>query len=286
MLILVVIGLSLAVFFYVGGMFLQGYIYTEPSQELYWQAPAAAGALTVFLMLWCVLVVNAEGANKSDIPYDTIFKFQPRVDLLKEPAQQIWVIKDGEKKLYKRKRFEQNKYRYFDTTTDRPLRDSDLPPRTKPPGVEPDIIELEDIDGERYLFHRAPSSEGSYEEFVSDQGWVMKAYEDGPTGNPSKFRWGRFMMALFLNFGFFLLWWLCLWLLLRFQWGHALGLGFVLWLVFTFALLPMLLTQAADVAQRNAAAARQVARRQPNHVRRQPDHVLARMCMMSPSWTI
>ena len=64
-------------------------------------------------------------------------------------------------------------------------------------------------------------------------------------------------MTLLLNFGFFLCCWLTLWLLLRFQWSHALGLGFVLWLVFTLSLLPMLLTRAAEVAQANAAASRQ-----------------------------
>jgi hypothetical protein len=87
----------------------------------------------------------------------------------------------------------------------------------------------------------------------------MKEFDDGPNGMPSIFLWSRFLMTLFLNFGHFLLWWLCLWLLLRFQWSHALGLGFVLWLVFTLFFLPMLLGYAAEVAESNAAAARQVA---------------------------
>src|SRR5438094_6820358 len=108
LIVLVVTGITLALFFYVGGSFLQGYIYTEPSQELHWQAPAAGGVLAVFLMLWCLLIATAEGATPRDIPYDTIFRFSPRVDLLPEPAREIWAIsKDGQEKPYKRARLGQ-----------------------------------------------------------------------------------------------------------------------------------------------------------------------------------
>ena len=44
---------SLALLFWVGAMFLQGYLYTQPSQHLHWQAPAAALAVAVFVTLWC-----------------------------------------------------------------------------------------------------------------------------------------------------------------------------------------------------------------------------------------
>jgi hypothetical protein len=257
-------------------MFLQGYIYTEPSQELHWQAPAAGGVLAAFLMLWCVLVAGAEGATPRDIPYDTISSFKPRVDLLKEPPLEIWAVyKDGQEKRYKRERLGQTKWRYADPnyTPSRPWRSD---------GVEGVLLV---IDGEKYLFKRGPSSEGSYGEFVSDKGWVMKEFDDGPTGMPSVFLWGRFLMTLFLNFGHLLLWWVCLWLLLRFQWSHALGLAFILWLVFTLFFLPMLLSYAAEVAESNAAAARQVAVTALSGETIPSNYVLARICMMSPSCT-
>ena len=246
LLIVAVTGLALGVFLYVGSLFLQGYIYTEPSQGLRWQAPAAGAALMVFFMLWCVLIANTEGATPRDIPYDTVFRFSPRADLLKEPAKEIWAIQaDGEKKAYKRKRevtgIGQISNRYLDTVFNRPWRNE---------GITGVLLE---IDGEKQLFKRVPGSDSSYGEFVNDLGWVMKNYEDGPSGVPSIFRWGRFLMNFVLNFGHFLLWWLCLWLLLRFQWSHALGLGFVLWLIFTLSFLPMLLNYAAEVAQSNAA---------------------------------
>jgi hypothetical protein len=247
LLVFLVTGASLAVFFYVGASFLQSYIYTEPSQELYWQAPAAAGVLAAFFTLWCLVVANAEGASPRDVPYDTIFRFSPRVDLLKEPARELWAkYQDGQEKRYDRERLSQTRWRYVDTnyTPSRPWQGD---------GVEGVAVE---IDGEKSFFKRVPGSDGSYGEFVNDKGWVMKEYDDGPTGTPSVVRQGRFVATLLLNLAHFLLWWLCLWLLLRFQWSHALGLGFVLWLISTLAFLPMVLTSAAEVAESRATVTR------------------------------
>ena len=87
LLILLITGLGMAVLLYVGAMFFQGYIYTEPSRELYWQAPAAAGVLTLFLMLWCVLDANSPGTAPGDIPYDTIFRFTPARRFIERACQ-------------------------------------------------------------------------------------------------------------------------------------------------------------------------------------------------------
>jgi hypothetical protein len=205
-------------------------------------------------MLWCMLVANAEGASATNIPYNTLFNFRADAYLLPEPATEIWAIKKGgDKKPFQRKGqvtgVGQTSYRYYDTSINpnRPWRNE---------GVEAILLV---IGGENYLFKRNKNATGPYGEFVSDDGWVMIEYEDGPTGRPRAFRWGLFLMNLILNAAHFLLWWVCLWLILRFQWAHALGLAFVLWLLFTFSLLPMLLGQAAEVAENRAATTRQVA---------------------------
>ena len=70
--------------------------------------------------------------------------------------------------------------------------------------------------------------------------------------SPCRFSLGTLLMNVILHFGFFLAWWLSLWLLMRFQWSHALGLGFVLWLVFTLSIMPLLLAYAAGVAEARA----------------------------------
>jgi hypothetical protein len=243
MLILLVVGVSLAVVIYIGSMFLQGYIYTEPSDQLYWQAPAAAGVLMVYFMLWCVLIANSKDATPTNIPYDVIQRASAEVDLLPDPAKEIWVEKkNDEKKVYQRRPNPTGGrgYRYVDPLNNRVLSDE---------GVQ--TVELV-IDGEKHVFQRTPTSPGDNISYVSDNGWVMKGYGDGPSGIPTLFRWGRFWLTVFLNLLHFVAWWLCLWLLVRFQMLHALGLAFALWLVVTLSVLPMLLGYAAEVAQRTA----------------------------------
>lgn len=243
LLILAITGLTLAVFFFVGSLFLQGYIYTEASPLLYWQAPAAGAILAVFLLLWCIMVARSPDARPDDIPYDTIFRFSPRVDLLKKPAKELWVVnRKGMEIPYRLERrpdaVSGNAYRYVDPKTSRPL---------KPEEVK--AIKLVEKN-QSYLFNEAPGTEGGNRYFVSDQGWVIRDFGDGPDGIPTTFLWSRFLINLILNVSHFLLWYFLLWLVLRFAGAHALGLGFCLWLVFTLAVLPMLLTYAAEVAQK------------------------------------
>src|SRR4051812_24069436 len=70
-----IVGVTLFALLWGGALFLQGYFYTEPAAGLSWRAPAAAGALTLFYGLWCVLDYGATGASRTNLPYDTVFRF-------------------------------------------------------------------------------------------------------------------------------------------------------------------------------------------------------------------
>lgn len=246
LLILLVVGAALTVLLWAGTVFLQGYYYTEPTAGVAWQAPAAGAALTVFLALWCLLVANSSTATTQDVPYDTLFRFSPEVEMSKEPVRELWAVRKGAKEpvRYVRKRDAQGRFEYRDTTL--------AAGPWKSGGVQAILVPGE--GGEKVRFDPLPASEGTYRQFRDESGWVMREYDTGPTGTPTKFRWGRFLMNLLLNFFHLGLWFVCLWLLLRFQWAHALGLAVVLWLVLTLAVLPMLLTQAAQVAQEQRGA--------------------------------
>src|SRR5439155_8961007 len=67
-------------------------------------------------------------------------------------------------------------------------------------------------------------------------------------GRLSTTRWGLLWGNLFLNLIHFLLWFVCLWLLLRFQWSHALGLAVILWLIMTIFGVPALLAKVETAA--------------------------------------
>ena len=56
------------------------------------------------------------------------------------------------------------------------------------------------------------------------------------------------LMTFLLNFLHLGVWFVCLWLLLRFQWSHALGLAIVFCLAMTLVVLPMLFTRTERAA--------------------------------------
>jgi hypothetical protein len=244
LLILLVAVVGLIAFFWAGTFFFQGYIYTEPTSGLAWQAPAAGAAVGAFVAVWCLCVASSSDASPTDIPYDTLFRFSPKVSMFLRPAPKLTAIKqDGKRIEYVCKRLDQTRYRYVDTAYEpRPWNSTKVK-----------AIEL-DYQGQKVVFNMRPVTDaGMYREFVSDDGWVMLDYDDssqtaGPTGMPSQFRTGRFILNLFFNFGLLVVVFLSLWLLLRYQWPHALGLAFVIWLVCVLTVLPMLLSYAAGVA--------------------------------------
>ena len=238
LLILLVTGVGLTMLLLLGSIFIQGYIYTEPNRAIFWGAPAAGAVLTLFLASWCAANAYSDKASPKDIPYDTLFNFSPRVDLSEQPAKRLWAIRKGGKTTeYVSQRTAQTRWEYRDTTYDRRP--------WNPANVE--AIEIE-YDGQKIRLDRQPYTEGAYRTFVSPDGWTMTEFDDGPTGVPTAFRVGRFLANLFFNGMHFLLWFLCLWLLLRYLWSHALGFAFVLWLVMTLTVMPMLLGYAAQVA--------------------------------------
>ncbi len=237
--IFLITAFGLATLLYVGGMFLQGYFYTQPSEGMLWQAPLSGVILAGFFFFWMWMVASSPDAVPSDIPYDTLFRFSPRIDMTREPVPKIWAnYKGGKTVEYRSRRKGQKTWDYIDTSTQ--------PRRWSPTGVE--SIQIETKDKEKMLFKYQPGGEGNYRRFVSDEGWTMVEFDDGPTGIPTIVRTSRLLINLALNSVHFFAWFLCLWLLMRFHWGHALGFAVALWLVMTIALLPMILTNAAEVA--------------------------------------
>ncbi|MCI0685174.1 MAG: alkaline shock response membrane anchor protein AmaP [Gemmataceae bacterium] len=243
-LMMLVVTLGLIVLLWVGALFFQGYFYTEPAAQIVWGAPAAGVMLGGFLAWWLVTVVRTPETRPEDIPYDTIFRFSPRVYMVNEPVKQLWAVKkNNEKVLYERYRLDQRRYEYKDVTTKRPWNGN---------GVEK--VEIVHND-EKYVFEKEKTTaSGAYQRFVNDKGWSMSTGERGISGEPTTFRTSRFLANLFFNFTHLALWFAGLWLLLRFQWTHALGLAFCLWLLVTLAFMPMMLGYAAELAQTRTTA--------------------------------
>jgi hypothetical protein len=250
-----------------GTYFFQGYIYTEPSQGLYWQAPAAGALMAAGFAIWCFTVALYPGANPSNIPIHVLHKFSAKVDMFEplKPARKLWAIKsdrrktgddkDGEKIEYDLDRVNQKQFRYLDTSVPRrPWNSQDVI-----------AVEIKTDDGSMMRFDLVKTESGRLDlvksessqnrRFRSSDGWEMVETTDGPTGNPERFLLGRLIWNIVFNLAHLAGWFIALCLILRFQWGHALGLAVVLWLIFTLALLPMMLDYAAIVAEKRQSAA-------------------------------
>lgn len=238
LLILLVVGFALAVLFGAGALFLQGYIYQEPAPGLLWRAPAAAAGVTMFLALWCLL--NYRSPDRAELPYNTLFEFTGS-DKWGDPVRELWAVKDNGK----------TRTRYVLKTT------TGVPPRHE--YRDPDrnavwsstsvrtlegVVILEGEGNERHeVLFKADPTAGRYVE----EGGRRYITEDqlGRVITPG--RGGLTAVMLLLHVLFLTVLFACLWLLLRFQWVHALGLAAAFWFIMILFLLPMVFSRIKNV---------------------------------------
>lgn len=215
----------LSVLLGVGTVWFQGYIYSEPVEQVFWRAPTAALALTLFMAFWSFLEA------KNPTRFETLFNFSPRDD---RSWDEFLAIKGQEKVVYRKRKDSRGHVVYKDESG------RDLM-------THPDAIIVKD-DGTDITFKAEKDEKGRYKietgqslRLLDEQGRVMT--EDQP-GLVSRFRWSLLFVNVFVNFLFLVVWFLTVWLLLRFQWTHALGLAVFFWLTVILTMMPMLLIRA------------------------------------------
>jgi hypothetical protein len=235
-LILLVVFVVLSLLLAAWTLFFQGYIYNEPVSAIYWRAPAAAAALTFFLLIWVILDSGTIKKSTDEGRYRPLHDSSTRE---METFDKLTILTQDRKKVtYKRTR-QDNHYVYL-SNNGRSL-----------PTTRPLEIIATDQNGQEHIFKPKTDAKGNFQK-ENDQ---VRYYEEGnprrymdesAIGQITIFHFGWLLMTLILNFGFLIVWFASLWLLLRFQWSHALGLAFVAWLISLFV-LPMILTQAEKV---------------------------------------
>jgi hypothetical protein len=230
---------GLAVLLFAGTAWFQGYIYSEPAEELYWRAPAAAGALTLFLAFWGFLAYRSPG------DYPAMFQ----------------LTSEG-----KPKEFDKMKAVYGDEKIEelrrapgRRGRDSYVDAQGNPMKTRPFAVIVEE-DGEQVRFDAERDGkffkprDGTLH-YKDSRGRVMT--EDALGFLPTS-RLGLFWGNVLLNLVHFGVWFVCCWLLLQYQWSHALGVAAVLWLIMTFSVAEMLV-QRVERAKKERLQADSVA---------------------------
>jgi hypothetical protein len=249
---LFVVGLAIAGLLWVGTLFLQGYVYSEPATALHWRAPAVAGALFLFLLVWCLLDYRLYDPTAGDeLPLDTPFRitvsrYEPATE-----AEHIKTLKDGKETLYKWQRKggvgrKEGEYVSVNLEKNRPWsRDAN--------GLIDGVLVEENGKWVAYKLVRPAGGkfkEGEEARFQEEGGSRVLSESDVKAGaRRTTFRLGLVVVNVIFNALHFALWFVGLWLLLRYQWAHALGLAVVLWVVMTLAVLPMVFDRAKEAAK-------------------------------------
>jgi hypothetical protein len=284
--VLVVMALALAVLLWVGTAWFQNLIYSEPAENLHLGAPVAALALTGYLALWCFLEYRAASRGEPgrhgslfEFPAYEVQEFQKiwavkgrlvPAEEGKNPGDkdfdQNWILRDPREIVYESRRtgpFGQSQYQDMNG---RSFARSDADGmvvvltvhENDNPQNPPIVFQAEvtrDVSGQP-IFKVDPNQ--SSPRYVEVGG--RRVMTEDSLGRLRTFRWGLFFTNLLLNSAHLALWFVCLWLLLRFQWSHALGLAFIFWLLMSFAILPMLLERADEAGQERAARTENPAR--------------------------
>jgi hypothetical protein len=224
-LILIGVAVGLGVLFWAGAVGLQNFYYNDPAPDLYWRAPAAAVALTAFLGVWFWIDYRSPGT------LGTLLSFTASDDV--EFTDLYWIKKDKTEVHYRRKA----DGKYLDTSTNRPWTHS-----TADELVEE--MRAQAKQGDPVMFKAELTPDGKFANPIRyiEQGGKGRVMTEEELGRVSSSK----SSSVLLNFAwsglFYGVCFLCIWLLLRFQWPHAIALAFPIWLAFT-VIMPFLLSK-------------------------------------------
>src|SRR5262245_49773797 len=259
---LTVLAIALLVFvglvavLWLGTIWAQGYFYDSVVENLSWRAPAAAGALTLFFLLWLVL------ENRRPNTADTLFRFSS--EQADEFDRFISVRRDqeGDKEIaYEKRSLPGGRAEFTDS--------SGTPWARSKSGMMIAIILEEKVEGEEKTQRRRfdtdlspdgktfkPPAAGGVQQPIEykEQNGSRKIAEN-QLGRAVRDRAGRKLFNLLVNLLQFVVWFVVLWLLLRFQWPHALLGAVICWMVMSLGVLPFMLDRARDANKKRPAKA-------------------------------
>jgi hypothetical protein len=256
-LVLLLVAFVLSVLFWVGSLWFQAYIYESPSEGLAWRGPAAGAALAAFLALWCLLDYRTGfvQATVAKVPFDTWWDFTITATYPRQPVKRFWSVKKDQEGKEKVTEYVQHRtgglgsgLQYVDP------QNNNLPWSREGSGIVRAVI-LEE-DGQKVRFN-AQLTDGKFKDeparYVEEGGTRSITEEDVKRGQLTETYPLRLVVYLVLNVLHLGLWFVCLWLLLRYQWTHALGLGVVLFVATSLLVFPLLMSLTKDAVRQKPA---------------------------------
>jgi hypothetical protein len=230
----------------------QNYVYLEATAGVFWRAAVAGSVLTAYLGFWCLLSYLAVRADpKSPNPFATTFNFNPSRD---QQYPVLWTVVRKRHTPEEGKAPEETEVRTRyqlvwpgkgppQYRKDGLVHGAELPPR-------PEEIIVREGD-EEVSFKPDRDANGNYK-IEEDKGFFTpptkrplkyrdarnRVMEEGSLGVlPVPPRTGQIVVNCLLNFGLLGVWFACVWLLLRFQAGHAFLMALACWLVMLFCIV-------------------------------------------------
>jgi hypothetical protein len=248
----VVLAFVLVLFLWGGSMLLQGWLYQNPADRMPIRALVGGTVLAGFLTIWCA--IDARDGGK----YDTLFEFSAVESTEVDAFDTVMQSASGQETIiaYHRRAgtndFIDDKQQPWKKNTSDTMAVAILindPDKPEPTRFNANLEITKNPDGStRSTF---PRDRGELR-FTDANGRYMPA--DAP-GHLFRKKTGVLFANLFLNFFHLALWWMVLWLCMRFMLWHALGLAFVLWMLMMVAIQPMLFHQTRPAQTKTSARA-------------------------------
>jgi hypothetical protein len=256
---LLAVAVGLVALFWTGTLLAQGYFYDSPTDGMAWRAPAAAGVLALFLAIWSFIDYRLPRTT------DTIFTFS--TEHVESVDRFVSVRKSelGEEQEipFTRRPLGSNRDEFIDEKGERWARSRSgmmvaiIVEEKKGDEVKRTRFNAEMKDG-KFAPQRTRGVEQTLR-YIEERGSRFM-YESQP-GKIFSYHKSQFLGNVVLNLIHFVLWFLVLWLLMRFAWPHALGFAFICWLAFTLVLVPFILSKSRDAADRRAKASAAMVRK-------------------------
>jgi hypothetical protein len=235
LLIVFVVWAALSLLLAAWTLWYQGYIYSEPVEQIAWRAPAAAIGPALLLGAWIALDSRSPGS------YAVFHEYS--ASRTSPPFAEMKVIYQGQERTYKRYSAG-GRIEYRDASQNRmPTRPDEIIVKEN----DEEVHFKPDLD-EKKKFQTRP---GEYLYYRDSKGRVMS---EASPGVVTTFRTGGLVLDVFIHLLYLAVWFVSLWLVLRFQWAHALVQAVIVWVVMLlFVVSPLLRTAATPEPARSAS---------------------------------
>jgi hypothetical protein len=227
---------ALVVLFWAGTLLAQAWLYEQPADRLGLRAAVGGLALGLFFAFWCWLDRGSPGK------YDTLFNFGGEDQVEFAAFDAIRKTATGtEQKVHYTRPVGPGGVR-GKTFTDP---DGKVWSRSSSDYMTVAILVKDKPDGEpvRYDAELAGNAYKYPAQLQFREANGRRYINEGTLGLLFVPRTGVVIGALALNLLHLILWFVVLWLVLEFQWPHALGLAAGLWLAMMLAVMPVLFAQ-------------------------------------------